>query len=334
MAVPKIEIDALLKSMENIIKNTFFRLQNEYNQAIADGTPPNVAINRIRDQIVLEQGSIIQGASAMASETSKKMRNIYHTLQQEWSTALTAAKKTPQTFQFFSKVGKNWVLPQEAGYTVTTDDLNRKIINFSDNRDRDSIDALLEQKRQQRRIERLSAEQRSIVAGQSANDKENVNLIWIAVFKNTCKDCRRLHGTMKTRLEWEKGKIRPGSGDTICGHNCQCHLIPARTMGNGLFANEPEKVADLTDAQIRTETLKRTETGIKVQKERIKEMAKKRGAKYSKEYEEQLLGQVQDEKFNPYAQSGARTNLYLRKFPKNPVSKKFKENVIVRKKTE
>jgi hypothetical protein len=335
MSVPVIELDALLKSLEATIDLTFTELQRRYNQATADGATPNTAIQRLIDEIRLDQGTIVAASNRMASEISQSTRNVYHTLQQEWSSALGAAKTDPTKFHFLSKVGKNWVTSQQAGYTVSVDDLGKRIVNFSDGGDDEAIDAIENQIRQKRRIERLQREgqQPQIIqeGRESAETKHDVNLIWIAVFVNTCKDCLRLHGTMKTRLEWERGGIRPGSGHTVCRNNCQCHLVPAKTMGKRLYAEDPQIAERLSDSQIRNETIQRTERGIQIQKERIKEMAKKRGKQYSDSYEEQMLGQVQADRFNPYARTGARTNLYLRKIPKNQVTKKFIENVQVKK---
>jgi hypothetical protein len=163
--------------------------------------------------------------------------------------------------------------------------------------------------------------------------------MWTAVFINTCKDCLRLHGKVKTRLEWEQGGVIPGSGQTICGLNCKCSLLPIETMRRSLGVTDTKRVTDpkggstlkpKSEKEIIKEINQRSGNGIKLQRKRVEEMAKKRGKQYSEEYKNQLLGQVQGERFNPYFESQQRTNLYLRKFPKTGVTKKFKEEIIVR----
>jgi len=51
---------------------------------------------------------------------------------------------------------------------------------------------------------------------------------WVAVFVNTCPDCMELHGEVKSWDEWESEGL-PRSGNTVCGDNCQCMLLPEDT---------------------------------------------------------------------------------------------------------
>lgn len=63
------------------------------------------------------------------------------------------------------------------------------------------------------------------IAGENGMD---VKYRWIAVFRNTCPDCINRHGEIKTWDSWEAEGL-PRSGNTVCGDNCQCMLLPADT---------------------------------------------------------------------------------------------------------
>ena len=51
---------------------------------------------------------------------------------------------------------------------------------------------------------------------------------WIAVLINTCPDCLARHGQVREWEEWE-GAGLPRSGQTVCGSNCKCVLLPEET---------------------------------------------------------------------------------------------------------
>lgn len=49
-------------------------------------------------------------------------------------------------------------------------------------------------------------------------------LMWIAILVNTCDDCISRHGEVDTRDGWESRGL-PGSGWSVCRHNCKCQLV-------------------------------------------------------------------------------------------------------------
>ena len=329
MATPSIELNSLLGAIKQISNTFAVDLWNDFQKQKADGTPTSTIIQRYKEQTVLNQplSPVISTSNQLAKETTNKMRNIYHTLQQDWSSGLSAMKADPANYQFLSRVGNNSLTTQQAGYTVRLDDLGRKIVTLSEESGTayKDLDILEEQIRKSKRVERLSAEELNTVGNKSRETKKNVMLLWVATFVNTCKGCQKQHGKMKTKLQWEQGGILPGSGKTECGNYCQCHLYPSRNLKIRFGLDE-----ETNDSSLQQEFKRRTGLGISLQKQRIKEMALKRGKKYSEEYTTQMLGQIQSQRFNPYLATASRSNLYLRKFPKSGVTKTFKETVTVR----
>jgi hypothetical protein len=51
---------------------------------------------------------------------------------------------------------------------------------------------------------------------------------WIAVLINTCPDCIKRHGKVKTWEQWEEVGL-PRTGATVCRQHCKCMLAPADT---------------------------------------------------------------------------------------------------------
>ncbi len=45
--------------------------------------------------------------------------------------------------------------------------------------------------------------------------------------EESCPDCKKLSGTVKTWGEWMNGGVLPGNGHTQCKEDCRCLLIPA-----------------------------------------------------------------------------------------------------------
>ena len=330
MAVPVIELSALSETLQDIARAAASQLWNGYQKAKADGVPSEVAIQRLEDQIELENPNspVLLAASRGSREVTNRLRNVYHTLNEDWSAGLAAMKADPKTFQFLPKIANQYLTLEEAGYRVSLDDLNRKIVRAASTAERPypELDTLENQIRQEQRLRRSTVEQKQSIGQKSEGAKNNVMLVWIATFVKTCKDCLKLHGTMKTRLEWEQGGIKPGSGSTVCGFNCQCHLVPIRQLRSRLMLDE-----GMDDIDVRDELVRRTENGLQLQKERVEAMAKKRGKEYSEDYAQALQGQVQSARFNPYLESGSRTNIYLNKLPAKGVPKAFVEKIVVRK---
>lgn len=64
------------------------------------------------------------------------------------------------------------------------------------------------------------------IAQASENGLEDTKYQWVAVLVNTCPDCMERHGQVKTWTEWEEEGL-PRTGQTVCGDNCHCGLIPA-----------------------------------------------------------------------------------------------------------
>lgn len=62
----------------------------------------------------------------------------------------------------------------------------------------------------------------------TAENGVDVQYRWVAVFVNTCPDCIDLHGTVMSWDDWEAEGM-PRSGNTVCGDNCQCMLLPEDT---------------------------------------------------------------------------------------------------------
>lgn len=65
---------------------------------------------------------------------------------------------------------------------------------------------------------------------------------WITVSSNPCPDCQARAGKVLTLTEWE-GLGLPGEGQTICGVNCMCQLIPL-TVSEELFPDQKEFTFD------------------------------------------------------------------------------------------
>lgn len=101
-------------------------------------------------------------------------------------------------------------------------------------------------------------------------------MMWTAVFVNTCPDCLKLHGQVKTRANWDATGGGPNERDTVCTIHGQCHcnLIPADTM--------PSK-DDMLDP-------------IKIQSKRIRKAEKKRGKNYAPSTKASFLGQINNPK--------------------------------------
>jgi len=55
--------------------------------------------------------------------------------------------------------------------------------------------------------------------------REKKKFRWAAVLVNTCPDCFKRHGEVKTWDAWEAEGL-PRSGHTVCKSYCQCMLIP------------------------------------------------------------------------------------------------------------
>lgn len=97
---------------------------------------------------------------------------------------------------------------------------------------------------------------------------------WQAVFVRTCPSCIELHGTTKTRAEWERlgtPKVFP----TVCNGHCQCILMPTEAMPNKAEMRRP----------------------VQVEATRIRRAEIKRGKDYSPSYRSQILGNLNNEEF-------------------------------------
>ena len=57
---------------------------------------------------------------------------------------------------------------------------------------------------------------------------DNYQWDWVDMGDNrVCDDCARLSGLpAATYSEWENERTVPGKGDTVCGDNCRCILVP------------------------------------------------------------------------------------------------------------
>jgi len=66
----------------------------------------------------------------------------------------------------------------------------------------------------------------------------NARMTWITVSgEGTCPDCAPMHGQTKKNSEWDGG--RPGSGWTVCGGSCKCHLVPVSYAVGNESVREP-----------------------------------------------------------------------------------------------
>jgi len=49
--------------------------------------------------------------------------------------------------------------------------------------------------------------------------------VWVSKLRRPCRDCEEFHGQIQSVAAWESIGV-PGSGNTICGANCECTLVP------------------------------------------------------------------------------------------------------------
>ena len=65
------------------------------------------------------------------------------------------------------------------------------------------------------------------------NKKNLKQYKWITVGKNICPDCKPRHGETG-ELEYFKTIGMPKSEFSVCGHNCNCMLVPIEYKGEDL----------------------------------------------------------------------------------------------------
>ncbi len=67
--------------------------------------------------------------------------------------------------------------------------------------------------------------------------------IWITVNdRESCQDCKKRHGEIKTMNKWESLGL-PGSGKTKCGDSCRCLMFRLdlfKSMEHDCFKDDPK----------------------------------------------------------------------------------------------
>ena len=71
---------------------------------------------------------------------------------------------------------------------------------------------------------------------------EDFRETWIALLRNTCRDCVPRHGKTETSEFWDFAG-RPPQWGSICDPNCKCRLVPAVTAEGKRELMEPLKLA-------------------------------------------------------------------------------------------
>ena len=86
----------------------------------------------------------------------------------------------------------------------------------------------------------------NIAALKSFEQKGMKQYKWITVGKNICPDCKPRHATTGD-LEFFRNIGMPKSEFSVCGHNCNCQLVPIEYEGEDL--SEPIKYKKSTEGR-------------------------------------------------------------------------------------
>lgn len=260
MAEIRTEANQLNQAIQALATQLVDRIRRDIVISRNEGTPDNTIKLRVKERINGPGADPISGIiRAVKAESIAAVRRTYQTTSTLAQTAIET--NTPI----------NYILPEERGYKFNLDENGRRVYTLGEN-----------PRTQRARNARAQAQ----AAGQ------DIPLMWVAAFRNTCPDCISLNGQVKTKEEWDQGGILPGNGRTRCGEHCQCHLAPVSRLANRfeIEGTEQEKIRQLQS---------RIGNGIKLQKKKIEELENIRGRKFSESYKTQLMGQIKTPFFNP-----------------------------------
>jgi hypothetical protein len=96
-------------------------------------------------------------------------------------------------------------------------------------------------------ISKNAVEEAGNIAAQKVFEQQGLKQYkWITVGKNICPDCRPRHATTGD-LEFFRNIGMPKSEFSVCGHNCNCQLVPIEYEGEDL--SEPIKYKKSTEGR-------------------------------------------------------------------------------------
>ena len=283
MADPIIENTALVAALSELARQMVAQIISEFRRSRSEGTPDRVIIENIKTQLKAPIGPMANIRKDFISKNIISQRGVFRTASTLSSAAIDLGES----------IGV--VLPKSQGYNYDLDNRARRIYNLGGPTDNAEILA-----RRNQALKRM----------------KDVPLMWLAVFRNTCRDCQSLSGQVRSKSEWERTGILPGNGRTICQASCQCHLAPTARIASrfGIDPNDADADKKIQD---------RLGNGIKLQRRKIDELEKIRGAPFSQATRSQMLGRVRTERFNP--DHIDRESLFIKNEPKS-LGKKFLAN--------
>tara|TARA_Y100001963_G_C6508014_1_gene320822 strand:- start:59 stop:553 length:495 start_codon:yes stop_codon:yes gene_type:complete len=96
-------------------------------------------------------------------------------------------------------------------------------------------------------ISKNAVEEAGNIAAQKVFEQQGLKQYkWITVGKNICPDCKPRHATTGD-LEFFRNIGMPKSEFSVCGHNCNCQLVPIEYEGEDL--SEPIKYKKSTEGR-------------------------------------------------------------------------------------
>ena len=252
MAGTSLELSLLTDKLNELSRQMVIEMRDLLIKNRGNNVPDQSIIARSTEQFANQDGNLAALSKKISKTAVDTNRGIYQTMQSQLSAAMEEGLDPTETFNELRQIEVD-LSPRQ------TDEARAA------------------------RALRRQAE----LNGRIKNNK----LIWVAVFVNTCKDCVRLAGQIKTYDEWQQSGILPGNGNTVCGGNCKCHLAPVNTLAKTLGIQG-------TETQKGKEIQSRLGEGIKIQNKKIDELEKLRGAPYAESTKAQLLGQIDSKRFN------------------------------------
>jgi hypothetical protein len=268
LASPNVELQLLDARLNELLRTLTSTLQLEINQAVANGTDPQAVIRNIINQIETGTGRFGGLINAISDTPTQTIRQIFTETQSQVGAGIAAGQPAEA------------VLPASQGYTVEYKPDGTVTARKPSSR-------TLDEKRQTA----------------MANERAETELMWMAIFTNTCIDCIGLSGQVKTLAEWKASGYWPGNGHTRCGANCKCQLVPTTTLQERFGGESVESIQA------------RLQNGIQLQKRKIEELETIRGEKFAGSTYDQKLGQVRSEFFNPNFEK--REPLFIKTEPKS-----------------
>lgn len=278
MGAPQAERELIVTRLNEWVRRIAETLRDEIISGRITGVPDNTTVRRLTEQVELGIGRVNGAINALTNDITGRVRQIYSEGQGRLAAALEVTDSNVDD-----------ILPPSQGWEIQ-DDLRN-----------DLVDAL----------EAADKERRRFGVGSQAERLEEVEMMWIAALRNSCRDCQSLAGRIQTEREWRRSGYWPGNGNTICGERCQCHIAPVSRLQRRF------------DNISKSELQERFKNGIKLQKKKIEELERLRGKAYSDATVQQLLGQIRSADFNPNFDS--RESVFIGRVPKN-IPRRFKNS--------